>query len=55
LEDEARESSLAGHGTPGERFWMHQRGQEETIAMGKKYIANTAPESDSARQNKKEL
>lgn len=53
LEDEARESSLAGHGTPGERFWMRQRGQEETIAMGRKYIASAAPQS--ASQNKKEL
>jgi len=39
LEDEARESTLSGHGTPAERFWQRQRGQDDTIAMGKQYIA----------------
>jgi len=43
LEDEARESTLRGHGTPEERFWLRQQGQAETIAMGKRYIQQAAP------------
>lgn len=39
LEEEARQSTLAGHGTPEERFWQRQQGQAETIAMGRSYIA----------------
>lgn len=39
LEEEARQSTLTGHGTPEERFWQRQRGQAETIAIGKSYIA----------------
>ena len=38
LEDSARESTLRGHGTAEERFWQRQQGQQETIAIGKKYI-----------------
>lgn len=38
LENEARDSTLTGHGTPQEKFWLRQRGQEETIAVGKNYI-----------------
>jgi anoctamin-10 len=53
LEDEARDSTLQGHGTPEERFWLRQRGQSETIAVGTKYIQATAP-SASPRE-KKEL
>ncbi|KAM3084201.1 hypothetical protein ACMFMG_001694 [Clarireedia jacksonii] len=46
LEEEARESTLNGHGTPEERFWARQRGRGETIAMGKSYIHKAAtPES----------
>jgi hypothetical protein len=39
LEEEARQSTLKGHGTPEERFWQRQQGQAETIAIGKAYIA----------------
>jgi anoctamin-10 len=39
LENEARESTLRGHGTPEERFWRRQQGQAETIAVGKSYIS----------------
>lgn len=39
LEEEARQSTLKGHGTPGERFWQRQRGQAESIAVGKSFIA----------------
>ena len=38
LDDAARESTLPGHGTPEERFWQRQQGQDETIAIGRKYI-----------------
>jgi anoctamin-10 len=38
LEEAARESTLRGHGTPEERFWQRQQGQDETSAMGRKYI-----------------
>jgi anoctamin-10 len=37
--EEARQSTLKGHGTPEERFWERQRGQGETIAAGKGFIA----------------
>lgn len=39
LEEEARQSTLKGHGTPEERFWQRQRGQAETIAIGRSFIA----------------
>ncbi|KAI9645361.1 hypothetical protein NHQ30_006098 [Ciborinia camelliae] len=52
LEEEARESSLKGHGTAEERFWARQRGQGETIAMGRSYINKAAPASV---ESKKEL
>lgn len=42
LEEEAREQTLSGHGTPEERFWQRQRGQAETIAIGKSYIAKAS-------------
>ncbi len=42
LEDEARESTLTGHGTPADRFWKRQQGQAETIKMGKMYIAKVS-------------
>ena len=38
LEEEARQSTLKGHGTPEERFWLRQQSQAETIAIGMKYI-----------------
>jgi len=50
LEEEARQSTLKGHGTPEERFWQRQQGQAETIAIGKGYIAKAAP-----KETKKEL
>ncbi|ESZ94213.1 hypothetical protein SBOR_5398 [Sclerotinia borealis F-4128] len=52
LEDEARESSLRGHGTAEERFWARQRGQGETIAIGRSFINKAAP---TPVESKKEL
>ncbi|KAA8575979.1 hypothetical protein EYC84_006142 [Monilinia fructicola] len=52
LEEEARESSLRGHGTAEERFWARQRGQGETIAMGRSFINKAAP---AQGESKKEL
>ncbi|KAG9244541.1 plasma membrane stress response protein-like protein [Calycina marina] len=43
LEDEARNSTLTGHGTPAKRFWGRQRGQDDTISMGRQYISKAAP------------
>lgn len=42
LEGGAGESTLQGHGTPEERFWQRQQGAEETIAIGKNYIAKVS-------------
>ncbi|KAL5331645.1 hypothetical protein ACEPPN_001180 [Leptodophora sp. 'Broadleaf-Isolate-01'] len=53
LEEEARQSTLSGHGTPEERFWGRQRGQVETIAIGKSFIAKAAPQE--GKESKKEL
>jgi anoctamin-10 len=39
LEDAARDSTLHGHGTPEERFWLRQQGKAETITVGKNYIS----------------
>jgi anoctamin-10 len=39
LEEDARQSTLKGHGTPEERFWQRQQGQAETISVGRGYIA----------------
>lgn len=46
LEEAARESMLKGHGTPEERFWLRQQGQDETIAVGKKYIEKVCGTTD---------
>ncbi|KAF7856292.1 hypothetical protein EAF04_009820 [Stromatinia cepivora] len=54
LEENARESSLRGRGTVEERFWARQRGQGETIAMGKTFINKTML-SMGAVESKKEL
>jgi anoctamin-10 len=46
LEEEARQSTLKGHGTPEERFWQRQQDQAETISVGRSYIAKVcSPES----------
>jgi len=50
LEDDARESTLKGRGTPAERFWQRQQGQAEAIKIGKMYIEKAAP-----KESKKEL
>lgn len=42
LEDEARQSTLKGQGTPEQKFWQRQQGQAETIAIGKSYIAKVS-------------
>jgi len=39
-------------GTPEERFWMRQQDQADTIAIGRKYIQQAAPD---AKESKKEL
>ena len=38
LGDETQELTSRDHGTPEQRFWGRQRGQAETIAIGKAYI-----------------
>ncbi|KAF7562489.1 hypothetical protein G7046_g1630 [Stylonectria norvegica] len=38
LEEEARNESLHGHGTPEDRFWKRQRGMQDTIQIGRKLI-----------------
>jgi anoctamin-10 len=43
LEEDARQSTLRGHGTPEERFWQRQRAMVESIAVGRRYIARAAP------------
>ena len=37
--EEARQESLRGHGTQGERFWRRQQGKAETIEVGRRLIA----------------
>ncbi|PBP15808.1 DUF590-domain-containing protein [Diplocarpon rosae] len=53
IEDEARNSTLRGHGTLEESFWGRQRGQAETIAIGRAYIQKAIPKEK--RESKKEL
>ncbi|RDW63886.1 plasma membrane stress response protein-like protein [Coleophoma crateriformis] len=50
LEEEARNSTLRGHGTPEERFWNRQQGQAESIAVGLKMIAKAAPTETKKQQ-----
>jgi len=45
LEEEAREGSLKGNGTPDVAFWLRQRNQQETIQIGTELIRKAAPES----------
>lgn len=52
LEEEARQTTLRGHGTPEERFWQRQKGQAETIEIGKRYIQQAAP---NPKESKKEI
>jgi hypothetical protein len=49
LEEDARQTTLRGHGTPEERFWQRQQGQAETIAIGKKYIEKVCTVTPSQR------
>lgn len=37
--EEARQSTLTGHGSPGERFWKRQQGAAESISVGRRWIA----------------
>lgn len=50
LEEEARQSTLQGHGTPEERFWQRQRGMAETISFGRQLIAKAAPSESKKKQ-----
>ncbi|KAH8681272.1 calcium-activated chloride channel-domain-containing protein [Xylariales sp. PMI_506] len=49
LEAEARQASIQGHGTPEEMFWKRQQGMDETVAVGRKLIANIATENKTAK------
>ncbi|KAJ9148907.1 Plasma membrane channel protein [Pleurostoma richardsiae] len=42
LEEEARQQSIKGHGTPEETFWQRQRGAAETIQIGRKMISEVS-------------
>ncbi|KAF7543569.1 hypothetical protein G7Z17_g10643 [Cylindrodendrum hubeiense] len=42
LEEEARQTSIRGHGTPEEMFWQRQRGLQETIEVGRRMIEQQA-------------
>ncbi|KAH8802805.1 plasma membrane stress response protein-like protein [Xylogone sp. PMI_703] len=48
LEEDARLSTMPGHGSPEERFWNRQRGAGETIAIGKSLMAKVR---NSSRKN----
>ncbi|KAG0650468.1 Increased sodium tolerance 2 [Hyphodiscus hymeniophilus] len=49
-------ATLGGNGTPEERFWQRQPGQQETIAAGRKYIQKkAAPTESKDTESKKEL
>lgn len=39
LEEEARQASIRGHGTPEEAFWQRQQGMDETISFGRHLIS----------------
>lgn len=66
LEEEARQLSIKGHGTPEDMFWQRQRGMNDTITIGRKMIetvscshsqchqssrANTAQQTSAASKN----
>ncbi|KAK7420858.1 hypothetical protein QQZ08_010187 [Neonectria magnoliae] len=42
LEEEARQASINGHGSPEETFWQRQRGLQETIEVGRRMIEQQA-------------
>ncbi|KAI9731101.1 MAG: hypothetical protein M1818_007958 [Claussenomyces sp. TS43310] len=48
--EEARNSTLRGHGTPGERFWQRQQGADETISVGRQLIEKAAPTKTKKEQ-----
>ncbi|TWU76631.1 hypothetical protein ED733_008259 [Metarhizium rileyi] len=48
LEEEARQTSIKGHGSPEELFWQRQRSMEEIILVGRKMI-----EQQTAAQDEK--
>ncbi|RFU33654.1 hypothetical protein B7463_g2703, partial [Scytalidium lignicola] len=50
LEEDARQSTLDGHGSPEERFWNRQRGAAETITVGRGFIAKANALSEPKKQ-----
>lgn len=50
LEEDARQSTMPGHGSPEERFWNRQRGPGETIAVGRSLIAKTSALNETKKQ-----
>lgn len=48
LEEEARQMSIRGHGTPEQKFWQRQRGLQETIDVGRRMIEQQAAETKKA-------
>ncbi|KAK8042565.1 hypothetical protein PG994_013048 [Apiospora phragmitis] len=49
LEEEARQASLRGHGTPEEAFWQRQQGMDETITIGRSLISKMAAANKTAK------
>ncbi|KAM0343998.1 hypothetical protein ACHAPU_008056 [Fusarium lateritium] len=52
LEEEARQTSIRGHGTPEETFWQRQRGMNETIDVGRRMIEQQKLSSDKNGNSK---
>ncbi|KAH8197116.1 hypothetical protein TruAng_008721 [Truncatella angustata] len=49
LEEEARQTSLRGHGTPEEAFWQRQQGMDETITVGRNLISSMSAANRTAK------
>ncbi|KAF4457012.1 hypothetical protein F53441_1027 [Fusarium austroafricanum] len=52
LEEEARQTSIRGHGTPEEMFWQRQRGMNETIDVGRRMIEQQATAAEKNGKSK---
>ncbi|KAI1853271.1 hypothetical protein JX265_000230 [Neoarthrinium moseri] len=49
LEEEARQASLKGRGTPEEAFWQRQQGMDETITVGRNLIGRMVAANKTAK------
>lgn len=51
LEEEARQASISGQGSPEQAFWQRQRGAAETIQIGRGLISEAAAAASNQKKS----